>query len=49
MFIGLVIDLRIKTPDARIPLLLTEFEVKAIEHNHRLSDVIVIFGGTRTP
>jgi hypothetical protein len=44
VFMGLVIDSRIKTPDAKIPLLQTEFKVKATEHNYELSDAIVIFG-----
>ena len=30
---GIKVDSRIKTPDARIPLLQTEFEVKVMEHN----------------
>jgi hypothetical protein len=45
---GLVIDSRIKTPDAKIPLLQTEFKVKATEHNYELSDAIVIFGEMKT-
>ena len=30
---GLTVDMRIKAPDAIIPLLQTRFEVKTIEHN----------------
>ena len=30
---GSSVDLRIKTPDVKIPLLQTKYEVKATEHN----------------
>lgn len=34
VFMGPSVDLRIKPPDAGIPMLRTKFEVKAAEHNY---------------